>query len=184
MKRKLLIGLALIAIATNLNAQDVITLQSGEQERGKVEEVGTTEIKYHKESNPNGPIYAISKSDVLKIEYNNGYIDEFQKLTQAEKRWFIIPEASLGVFEGFYWGGGINVEFSFNPIFSIGVGSQLYGTVYEGFSANAYLLAHANFKKTEGHWFGEIRSGVDFLYDEFFYEPIIGYEFKTFNNMK
>lgn len=54
---------------------DTIELNSGAIIVGKVEEIGQTEIKYRKCNNLSGPIYAIAKSDVLAIFYNNGTHD-------------------------------------------------------------------------------------------------------------
>ena len=40
--------------------------------RSKVVEIGTSEVKYKKFSNQNGPTYSISKSEVQAINYENG----------------------------------------------------------------------------------------------------------------
>jgi hypothetical protein len=40
----------------------------------KVIEVGTTEVKYKKLDNLNGPIFSILKSDLLIIKYENGVV--------------------------------------------------------------------------------------------------------------
>lgn len=63
--------------ASMLYAQDVITLRSGETINGKVAEVGTTEIRYYKADNADGPVYVTSKSDVVQIVYANGAKDVF-----------------------------------------------------------------------------------------------------------
>jgi hypothetical protein len=63
--------------ASMLYAQDIITLRSGETINGKVAEVGTTEIRYYKAYNADGPVYVTNKSDVVQIVYSNGTIDVF-----------------------------------------------------------------------------------------------------------
>ena len=63
--------------ASMLNAQDIITLRSGETINGKIAEVGTTEIRYYKADNADGPVYVTNKSDVVQIVYANGAKDVF-----------------------------------------------------------------------------------------------------------
>ena len=54
---------------------DVIVLKSGEEINAKVTEIGTSEIKYKKCDNPDGPLYTVSKSEVFMIKYSNGTKD-------------------------------------------------------------------------------------------------------------
>lgn len=63
--------------ASMLYAQDVLTLRSGETISGKVAEVGTTEIRYYKANNADGPVYVATKSEVVQIVYANGSKDVF-----------------------------------------------------------------------------------------------------------
>lgn len=62
---------------TSLKAQDVVTLRNGEIINAKVAEVGTTEIKYYKTANPQGPLYVVDKSNVSQIAYANGTSESF-----------------------------------------------------------------------------------------------------------
>lgn len=57
--------------------EDIIVLRSGDIINSRVLEITQTEIKYKKSSNPSGPIYTISKSEVLSITYENGSQDKF-----------------------------------------------------------------------------------------------------------
>lgn len=70
--------------ASMLYAQDVITLRTGETINGKVAEVGTTEIKYYKSSNINGPLYVVNKTDISQVVYENGTKDVFTTATQPQ----------------------------------------------------------------------------------------------------
>ncbi len=83
--KQLFAVLVMLLSASMLFAQDVITLRSGETINGKVAEVGTTEIRYYKVDNADGPVYVASKSDVVQIVYANGTKDVFntQKLFEA-----------------------------------------------------------------------------------------------------
>jgi hypothetical protein len=60
-------------------AYDVILFRNGDEIKAKVEEIGTTEIKYKKIDNPNGPVITVLKSDVFKITYSNGTNEVFNK---------------------------------------------------------------------------------------------------------
>ena len=76
--KQLFAVLVMLLSASMLFAQDVITLRSGETINGKVAEVGTTEIRYYKADNAEGPVYVASKSEVSQIVYANGTKDVFQ----------------------------------------------------------------------------------------------------------
>ena len=75
--KQLFAFLVMLLSASMLYAQDVITLRSGETINGKVAEVGTTEIRYYKADNADGPVYVASKSEVVQIVYANGSKDVF-----------------------------------------------------------------------------------------------------------
>ena len=60
-----------------LYAQDVITLKTGEELKTKVIEITSTEIKYKKYDNQQGPIYTIEKAKIFMIKYENGSKDVF-----------------------------------------------------------------------------------------------------------
>ena len=62
----------------NISAQDVIVKKDGSTILSKVMEVGSTEVKYKKYSNLDGPLYTISKSELFKINYENGNTDDFK----------------------------------------------------------------------------------------------------------
>lgn len=66
------------------NAQDVIVRNDGSTITSKVLEVSSTEIKYKKFSNPTGPTYSISKTDVNYINYENGDREDFGKAVAAQ----------------------------------------------------------------------------------------------------
>lgn len=68
--------------ASFLFAQDIITLRTGETINGKVAEVSTSEVRYYKSSNINGPVYVATKADISQILYENGSKDVFAATTQ------------------------------------------------------------------------------------------------------
>lgn len=67
----------MLLLATNVSAQDVIVKKDGSSILSKVIEVHEDVVKYKKHENLNGPIYSISKSEVLCINYQNGSKETF-----------------------------------------------------------------------------------------------------------
>lgn len=59
----------------HLFAQDIIYKTDGSAEEVKVVQVGEDEIQYKKFSNLDGPVYVISKKDIVLITYENGEYD-------------------------------------------------------------------------------------------------------------
>lgn len=53
-------------------SQDIIFKRNGSQIKGKVVEVGTTEIKYKIPDNLDGPLYSVDKNAINRIVYENG----------------------------------------------------------------------------------------------------------------
>ena len=66
------------------SAQDIIVKKDGSTVLSKVMEIGSTEIKYKKWSNQDGPLYTIAVSELLSINYENGEKETFDATpTQA-----------------------------------------------------------------------------------------------------
>src|ERR1043165_3808056 len=81
--KKILSILAIVAFANALFAQDDIILRTGDEIKAKVQEVGTSEIKYKRADNPNGPLYSIWKRELFMIKYENGTKEVFANQQQA-----------------------------------------------------------------------------------------------------
>lgn len=79
MKKIIFSALATIFTLINCYSQDIITKKNSEDIQAKVIEVTTTEIKYKKFDNQNGPTFTLLKSDVLMIRYENGSKDIFNE---------------------------------------------------------------------------------------------------------
>lgn len=67
----------LLVSAGALQAQDVLTRQSGEELNVKVVEITPTEISYRRTDNPEGPLITVRKIDVFMIRYANGTKEVF-----------------------------------------------------------------------------------------------------------
>ena len=74
-----LIFLILFLIRIDGYSQDYIYFKDKTLEKVQVLEVGIEKIKYKKCDIPKSPIFEVLKSDVIKIQYNGGHIDQINK---------------------------------------------------------------------------------------------------------
>jgi len=79
----ILLFILFICSSNIIKAQDTLSMRSGENILVKVIEVGTTEVKYKKLDNLNGPVFSILKSDLLMIKYENGTSEDYSKQERA-----------------------------------------------------------------------------------------------------
>ncbi|MBI3510345.1 MAG: hypothetical protein HY064_06755 [Bacteroidetes bacterium] len=73
--KKYFLSLLFIFAVSFAFAQDKIYKVGGDIIAAKVTEVGTSEIKYKKWDNMDGPVYVIAKTEVIKIVYENGSVE-------------------------------------------------------------------------------------------------------------
>lgn len=83
--KTLFISAFALLISVNAFSQDTLITRAGEVIPAKVHEINSTEIKYKKPSNPDGPLYVISKDEVAVIEYKNGSKDVFPLSGQPQQ---------------------------------------------------------------------------------------------------
>ncbi len=62
----------LFCISLNSNAQDVLYTSKGAKIEAKLTEINASDIKYKEFTNLDGPVYVISKSEIVLIQYANG----------------------------------------------------------------------------------------------------------------
>lgn len=77
MKKIAFLSFLLFLIGTGLQAQDIITLKSGEDINAKIITISDNEIEYKKWDNQEGPTYKKVISDVFSIKYHNGQKEVF-----------------------------------------------------------------------------------------------------------
>jgi hypothetical protein len=82
--RKLLI-ISLLCTTGMATAQDVILKKDNTTVLSKVLEISSTEIKYKKWNNQDGPTYSIGLSDVLSITYENGEVENFSETSRSQE---------------------------------------------------------------------------------------------------
>ena len=63
---KRILFLLMLFLTTKSFAQDIIVKPDGTIIKSKVLEVGLDEVKYKKSSNLKGPVYTLSKKEILK----------------------------------------------------------------------------------------------------------------------
>ena len=91
MKQILFTLLITIFSLTSYYSQDIITTKASEDIKAKVLEVTTSEVKYKKFDNQDGPTFSLLKSEILMIRYENGSKDVFtesqnQNAASSDKR--------------------------------------------------------------------------------------------------
>jgi hypothetical protein len=77
MKKLFVLLTVMFLIISMCYPQDTITKKTGEAILAKVLEVKTTEIKFHKFENLDGPVYSLPVSELRGIHYQNGTKDDF-----------------------------------------------------------------------------------------------------------
>ena len=75
--------MAALCFSITIQAQDIITLKTGEEIKAKVLEVNINEVKYKKADNVQGPTYTVEKAMIFMIKYEDGSKDIFNT-TQAQ----------------------------------------------------------------------------------------------------
>ena len=71
------LAVSLLGLVGSVAAQDVILKKDNTTVLSKVLEINSTEIKYKKWSNQDGPTYSINRSEVTRINYQNGEVETF-----------------------------------------------------------------------------------------------------------
>lgn len=72
-----LLAIFLLGLTRTAAAQDVILKKDNTTVLSKVLEITSTEIKYKKWSNQDGPTYSINRSEVTRINFQNGDVEQF-----------------------------------------------------------------------------------------------------------
>ena len=70
--------LLLFLVTQSAIAQDIIVLKDNSTILSKILEINSTEVKYKKDSNLNGPTYTVNKSKIAVINFENGEKESFE----------------------------------------------------------------------------------------------------------
>ena len=115
---KYVFGLLLILCCSSfISAQDTLIKRSGENIPVKVIEVGTSEVKYKKYDNLNGPNFTELKSNLSLIIYQNGSKDDFSNFVNE----FIHGQNdALKYYQGYKYAGTGTLLTTMIPISGVG----------------------------------------------------------------
>jgi len=92
MKKLIILLLSSFLINFLCFSQDILTYKNGTETKVKVTEITSSEVKFKKFDNIDGPLYSILKSDLFMIKYENGTKEVFSTQTKAET----IPSETAG----------------------------------------------------------------------------------------
>jgi hypothetical protein len=98
MIRKTAISLILLLAAISSFCQDKLYKKNGEVIVAHVIEVGTDEIKYKLFKEPDGPIYAIDKSSLIKIVFENGRIETYKENLEDPELYVSQKKSALKIY--------------------------------------------------------------------------------------
>jgi hypothetical protein len=83
---RIVVGILLSLMTLTSYAQDLITTKKGEDIKAKILEVSSTEVKYKRYSNLEGPTFTISTRDILMVRYQNGEKEIFAESNSNKSR--------------------------------------------------------------------------------------------------
>ena len=146
--KNILLFILFICSSNIIKAQDTLSMRSGENILVKVIEVGTTEVKYKKLDNLNGPVFSMLKSDLLMIIYENGTRDIFS----SENKFMIKSNPRLSNPFGMNWNLlgqtivlSLSVDYFITSKINVELGTGIIGT----FGGIKY---HINGDKNDKYW--------------------------------
>lgn len=101
--KKILIFTIVLFMLNSLKAQDIIIKNDGSEIKSKVIEVTLNEVKYKRFDNIDGPTFTLIKTDIFKINYQNGTSEVYNQETKTNnaKIYFIRDTGFNGSATGF-----------------------------------------------------------------------------------
>jgi hypothetical protein len=97
MKIRLVLFTLLMGVSSGAFAQDILYLLSGDEIETKLTEISSSELKYKRIDNLDGPVFVIERNKVFKVKYSNGQSEVMTKpaaATQASPKSAIAPSTS------------------------------------------------------------------------------------------
>ena len=110
MKRTLFSLVALLVCTATMQAQDLLTNQSGEQIRVIVKEIDSQNVKYVLFSEPDGVLYVVPKSEVMIIHYASGRKEVFTNANLVSEQAAKATPPHPGNFYYVDYGGGAHIR--------------------------------------------------------------------------
>jgi len=85
MRKIFLLSIIILCAVINISAQDVITLNNGDEIEALVQKIGEAEVTYKKWDFQDGTTFTVRKSEVFRIVYQNGTKEVFTDFSEAVK---------------------------------------------------------------------------------------------------
>lgn len=82
---RILLILVVSISAVSLEAQDIIHTKKQQQISSKIVAVGADKVNYKKGDQPEGPVFEMPKSEIMKIVYSNGTEDLLSRFTNVSE---------------------------------------------------------------------------------------------------
>lgn len=73
------VGVSTLLFSSTTFAQDVIYMLNGDEEEVKLTEISSSEIKYKRMDNLDGPVFVVERNKVFKVKYSNGQSEVMTK---------------------------------------------------------------------------------------------------------
>ena len=96
----MLAAMCSIILTCTCFAQDVIVTKDSKKIDAKVMEVNVNDVRYKKFDNPDGPSYALPKSDIVTIVYQNGRVETFQQTSPETAQTTLVATEKAPVSDG------------------------------------------------------------------------------------
>jgi hypothetical protein len=96
MKKLISLSIVVLCYFANINAQDIILTKNSDVISAKILEISSTEVKYKKFGNPNGPTFTLEKSDIQSITYQNGEKEVFNVSSAKKSNISVSPFINCG----------------------------------------------------------------------------------------
>jgi len=74
--------LSIVLCAINVYAQDIITLNNGDEIEVSVQKIDETEVAYKRWDFQDGPTFTLKKNEIFRIKYQNGTKDVFNNFSE------------------------------------------------------------------------------------------------------
>lgn len=94
--KKMLFVLFAVIFSVTMFADDVIVTKDSQRINAQIQEVGLDVVKYHRSDNLNGPLYTLSKKDIVTILYENGTVETFTSKESSKSTANSVPLTLYG----------------------------------------------------------------------------------------
>ena len=151
MKKTIILFMCVIS-TLSLKAQDLIILRTAEEIQAKVSAITPEYITYKRWSNPDGPTYTISKSDVFYIKYQNGEKEVMQNTNFSSSQTKHYSSSAPIKFQGYANIGTIFYADGAGPTLDVNLGAKIYDYFYAGLETGFHSILTPYYYEYGNYW--------------------------------